>query len=42
MGNPLGEMSETVERTRTSYDAVARKYAERFKDEMDQKQFDRR
>jgi 2-polyprenyl-3-methyl-5-hydroxy-6-metoxy-1,4-benzoquinol methylase len=42
MGNPLSKMSETVERTRTSHDAVACEYAERFKDEMDQKQFDRR
>jgi hypothetical protein len=42
MGNPLGKMSETVERTRTSYDSVAREYAERFRDEMDRKEFDRR
>lgn len=34
-------MSDHFERTRKSYDAVARNYAERFKDEMDDKPFDR-
>lgn len=35
-------MNEAVERTRSSYDAVAPEYAEKFKDEMDDKPFDRR
>lgn len=35
-------MNEVVERTRSSYDAVAPEYAEKFKDEMDDKPFDRR
>jgi SAM-dependent methyltransferase len=35
-------MNEVVEKTRASYDAVAPEYAEKFKDEMDDKPFDRR
>jgi SAM-dependent methyltransferase len=34
-------MRKIVEDTRTSYDRVAAEYAERFKDEMDDKPFDR-
>jgi SAM-dependent methyltransferase len=34
-------MSNTVLNTQTSYDQVAAEYAERFKDEMDNKPFDR-
>lgn len=35
-------MNEVIERTQSSYDAVAPEYAEKFKDEMDDKPFDRR
>ena len=34
-------MDEIVLNTRTSYDQVAAEYAEKFKDEMDHKPFDR-
>ena len=34
-------MNKTIEDTRDSYDRVALEYAERFKDEMDDKPFDR-
>ena len=34
-------MKDVILNTQTSYDQVARKYAERFKDEMDDKPFDR-
>jgi hypothetical protein len=34
-------MRQTVLNTQTSYDHVAAEYAERFKDEMDSKPFDR-
>src|SRR4030095_5897734 len=34
-------MKKIIQDTRTSYDAVAPEYAERFKDEMDDKPFDR-
>jgi len=34
-------MRNTIQDTQTSYDAVASDYAERFKDEMDDKPFDR-
>jgi SAM-dependent methyltransferase len=34
-------MNKTILNTQTSYDQVAREYAEKFKDEMDDKPFDR-
>src|SRR5512138_1825042 len=34
-------MDDPVRNTRTSYDQVAREYAEKYKDEMDDKPFDR-
>lgn len=34
-------MSKIIQNTQTSYDQVAREYAEKFKDEMDDKPFDR-
>jgi len=34
-------MTDTILNTQTSYDQVASEYAEKFKDEMDQKPFDR-
>jgi len=34
-------MKKIIQDTQTSYDTVAREYAERFKDEMDDKPFDR-
>jgi SAM-dependent methyltransferase len=34
-------MNKIIQNTQTSYDAVAREYAEKFKDEMDDKPFDR-
>jgi SAM-dependent methyltransferase len=34
-------MNDAILKTQTSYDQVATKYAERFKDEMDEKPFDR-
>ena len=34
-------MKKTTQNTQTSYDQVARQYAEKFKDEMDDKPFDR-
>ncbi len=34
-------MNKTIQDTQTSYDTVASEYAERFKDEMDDKPFDR-
>ena len=34
-------MNDTIFNTQTSYDAVAAEYAEKFKDEMDDKPFDR-
>lgn len=34
-------MNKTVQNTQTSYDRVAVEYSERFKDEMDDKPFDR-
>ena len=34
-------MKKFIQDTQTSYDAVASDYAERFKDEMDDKPFDR-
>jgi SAM-dependent methyltransferase len=37
----LSEMNKAVLNTQTSYDQVAVEYAERFKDEMDDKPFDR-
>jgi SAM-dependent methyltransferase len=38
-GNPL--MNQIIQNTKTSYDQVALEYAEKFKDEMDDKPFDR-
>lgn len=34
-------MNKTIQETQSSYDRVAVEYAERFKDEMDDKPFDR-
>jgi hypothetical protein len=34
-------MKNTIQNTQTSYDQVAGEYAEKFKDEMDDKPFDR-
>jgi hypothetical protein len=34
-------MNKRIENTMTSYDRVAKEYAERFKNEMDDKPFDR-
>ena len=34
-------MDKIIQNTQTSYDAVASEYAEKFKDEMDDKPFDR-
>src|SRR5512139_3090754 len=34
-------MKDIISNTQTSYDQVAREYAEKFKDEMDDKPFDR-
>ena len=34
-------MNDSILSTQTSYDAVASEYAEKFKDEMDDKPFDR-
>src|SRR5512135_2187025 len=34
-------MTKFIQNTQTSYDQVAREYAEKFKDEMDDKPFDR-
>jgi SAM-dependent methyltransferase len=35
------QMKKIIQNTQTSYDQVAREYAEKFKDEMDDKPFDR-
>jgi SAM-dependent methyltransferase len=47
-GDPLGSpcdscetMNKTILNTQASYDQVAKEYAEKFKDEMDEKPFDR-
>ena len=44
MGRPYalrGKMNDLISKTQTSYDQVAAEYAEKFKDEMDDKPFDR-